>query len=395
MSFKSIKIFTVLLVIFITSIVSSSEFEDVFPDGPTSILFWNQDQKIFGFKNMDKITPDIYLKNIYKNPNAKELDEKFLDFNELKYSIGYEAFNIDEFFKKFNTAGLIVVYKGDIVFEKYALGNNQYSKWVSFSVTKSVTSMLVGAAIQDGFITSENDRVTKYIPELKGSAYQDATIKNILNMASGVAWNEDYSDFKSDVSICGGCNSLSLYEYLKKLPIDTRPGRKFNYNTAESNLLGGIVRAAVGEDLSKYLERKIWQPFGMTSNAFWATDFVHANKLGGCCINATLRDYAKIGLFASRNGQLEDGTKVLPNNWMKKSISASKPFKYYGYKWWLDGPGYDSYRAQGIFGQLIWIDPKADLIIAMHSVWEKAIPNYSTQAHRNALIGAIYKKVVR
>ena len=220
---------------------------------------------------------------------------------------------------------MIILHEGNIVFEKYALGNTIESKWISFSVTKSVTSMLLGAAIKDGYIKSVNEPVTKYIPQLKDSAYERAQIKDILHMSSGVAWNEDYEDPASDVSIAAAFNSSTLYDYLSKLPVVSKPGVKFNYNTGETNLLGGIVRSAVGIDLSSYLEKKIWQPYGMTRNAFWPTDINHAEELGGCCITATLRDYAKIGLFASQNGKLVDGTQVLPKKWMEKSTNKDCP----------------------------------------------------------------------
>ena len=132
--------------------------------------------------------------------------------------------------------------------------------------------MLLGAAIQDGFIKSVEDKVTTYLPQLIDSKYQHVSIKEVLHMSSGIAWSEDYTDPESDVSIAGALNSLTLYQYLNTLDTAASPGTKFNYNTGETNLLGGIVRAAIGNNLSSYIEQKIWKPFGMESDAYWGID---------------------------------------------------------------------------------------------------------------------------
>ena len=155
-------------------------------------------------------------------------------------------------------------------------------------------------------------------------------------MSSGIAWNEDYTDPESDVNIAGALNSLALYQYLNALDTAASPGTKFNYNTGETNLLGGIVRAAIGNNLSSYIEQKIWKPFGMESDAYWGIDSDFEQELGGCCINATLRDYARIGIFAMDRGVLNNGTNVLPTDWMKDSTTPSPNYPYYGYQWWLD-----------------------------------------------------------
>ncbi len=387
------KFLLIILFLFTFLDVKADEIEDLFlKDNPTNILFWNKKQKIYGFKNIEKLLP---VKVITKGSNASPLPERLLSFDDFTYSVGYKSYDIDDYFKKFNIGGMIILHEGNIVFEKYALGNTIESKWISFSVTKSVTSMLLGAAIKDGYIKSVNEPVTKYIPQLKDSAYERAQIKDILHMSSGVAWNEDYEDPASDVSIAAAFNSSTLYDYLSKLPVVSKPGVKFNYNTGETNLLGGIVRSAVGIDLSSYLEKKIWQPYGMTRNAFWPTDINHAEELGGCCITATLRDYAKIGLFASQNGKLVDGTQVLPKKWMEKSTTASKDNIYYGYQWWLDGPNFVSYAALGVFGQMIWIDPQSEIVIAIHSSWDTAEPDRNTALHRTQLIISIYNKLVK
>ena len=180
--------------------------------------------------------------------------------------------------------------------------------------------MLVGAAIADGYIENVDEPVTDYLPRLRGSAYEGTTIRHLLQMASGVAWNEDYTDADSDVGRAGAANGMVLFDYLGGLAREAEPGTVFNYNTGETNLVGSLLRAAIGNNASTYLASKIWQPF-MEHPATWSiTENV---ETGGCCIHATLRDYARIGLFALRGGVLPDGTRVLPEGWMLESTTPS------------------------------------------------------------------------
>jgi CubicO group peptidase (beta-lactamase class C family) len=271
---------------------------------------------------------------------------------------------LDEYFVQKNVAGLLVLKDGKIAYERYGLGNTSDSRWISFSVTKSVVSMLVGAAIQDGYIESVDEKVSEYLPRLKGSPYDESTIRNIMQMASGVAWNEDYADPASDVN-SASWQTVALYGYLAQKPRDSVPGEVFNYNTAETNLVGTLLRSAIGNNLSTYLQEKIWQPFGMEADAWWTLTEPGGGEFGGCCINATLRDYGRLGLFALADGHLPDGTAVLPDGWMAQSTAPSAAYPGYGYLWWLGHAG--AYRATGIFGQGICVHPEQNVVVALHS----------------------------
>ena len=379
----------IISVIFFSTFSFSEEPTDSQTNPEDSILFWDKYEKLSGFKNGYKFVPS---RVISKSSEPYPLNYLLLDFSEINYKYKGKNYTLQDYIDKFNVAGMMVVRRGNILYEQYGFGNDENSKWLSFSITKSVSSMLLGAAIQDGFIKSVNDPVTKYLPELSGSNYDKISIKHILQMSSGIEWNEDYDDPYSDVNLAAGLNSSNLYKYLSKLEVENKPARKFNYNTAESNLIGGIVRSAVGRNLSHYLEKKIWQPFGMESDAHWALDSTFLDELGGCCIYATLRDYARVGMFALNQGKLKDGTEVLPKKWIKDSTKASKAYRYYGYQWWLSGPPYESFYAQGIFGQMIWIDPPTQTIIVMHSAWDKA---WTPEAYQQkfALLTAIMIKL--
>ena len=348
-------------------------------NAPKTILFWNTEQKLEGFGNIKEILPT---RQVSKSQNFYPFRYDLLDLSNLKYKFKGEEFSLEDFIQTFKIAGLIVIRDGVILYESYDFGNDETTKWVSFSVTKSVTSMLLGAAIKDGHIKSVEDKVTIYLPQLLNSNYQDVSIKQVLQMSSGIDWNEDYEDPLSDVNIAGALNSLNLYQYLNNLNKKSSAGNTFNYNTGETNLIGGIVRAAIGDNLSNYLEKKIWKPFGMEFNAYWVIDTDYEQELGGCCLNATLRDYARLGMFAMNNGKLNNGVEILPKNWMKDSTTPSRNNSYYGYQWWLDGPAYQSFYADGIFGQFIWIDPVSKTVVAMHAARDRADVDSFVGGHR-------------
>ena len=327
-----------------------------------SILFWSNEQRRVGFREITNIAST---REVHKGDKTYTLKEQPVDLSGVTYEVNGETRTVQDFIDRDDTIGLIVVHKDNIIFESYQEGNDKSSRWVSFSVTKSVTSMLIGAAIKDGYIESVFEPVVNYLPRLRGTAYEKTTIRDVLQMSSGVAWNEDYANPNSDVANAGALNGLPLVRYLANLEVDEILGQKFNYSTGETNLVGQILRAAIGNNAATYLTDKIWQPFGMEFDASWTLDGENGAELGGCCINATLRDYARLGIFAMKNGVLSDGTKVLPDDWMKDSTSPSQGYKGYGYLWWLYDNGH--YAARGIFGQTIYIEEDEELVIATHN----------------------------
>jgi CubicO group peptidase (beta-lactamase class C family) len=333
---------------------------------PEKFLFWTPEQQVAGYRNIDRVFPT---RIIHAGDAPYPLPEKPVELGEVPLAVEGDPLTVDEYFERQDVAGLLVIKNGNIVYERYGLGNDRDSRWVSFSVTKSVVSMLVGAAMRDGYIRSLDEKVSDYLPRLKGSSYDRSSIRNILQMASGVQWNEDYADPASDVN-SAEWSTLGLYEYLRHKPRDAEPGELFNYNTGETNLVGTLLRSAIGNNLSTYLEEKIWRPFGMESDAWWMLSEQGGGETGGCCINATLRDYGRIGLFALANGRLRDGTEVLPEGWMQESTTPSIGYPGYGYLWWLRPDG--DYQAMGIFGQGIYIDPAENVVIALQSAREVA-----------------------
>ena len=351
---------------------------------PDNVLFWEPKQQVAGYRNSDKL---FLTRPIETGDAVYPLPYELTDLGDVDIEVGGASMTVDEYFTRQSVAGLLVIKDGKILYERYGLGNDENSRWISYSVAKSVVSMLIGAAIQDGYIASVDEKVTQYLPRLKGSSYDQSSIANLLQMASGVQWNEDYADPKSDIATAPW-GTIELYEFLRDKPRAGRPGETFNYNTAETNLAGTLLRSAVGNNLATYLSEKIWRPFGMESEASWNLTEPGGGEFGGCCINATLRDYGRIGLFALANGRLEDGTEVLPSHWMKESTTPSRGYDGYGYFWWLSRD--NVFSARGIFGQGVYVNREEDVVIALHS----ARPDASRDLDK-AWQNALYEGIVR
>jgi CubicO group peptidase (beta-lactamase class C family) len=307
------------------------------------------------------------------------------DFSSLRYRVGDQSYSIDDFMTRTHVGGLLVLKNGEIVQERYGLDTTKDSVWISYSMAKSVVSLLYGAAILDGYIANLDAKVTDYLPVLKTSSYEGVTIRHLLQMTSGVQWNEDYADPKSDVGTYPGNNVVRLLEFLRAKPRAAEPGTRFNYSTGETDLAGVVLRAAISNNLATYLTHKIWTPM-MESAAYWATHGAGGGERGGCCLYATLRDYGRLAQLVLNDGVRPDGMRVVPEGWMKESTTTSRAAKGYGYLWWLGGSG--TFRALGIYGQGIHFNPAKNLAIVVLSAWTAA-GDKDSSTHQNAAFAAI------
>ena len=366
---------------------SAARAESVNPDAENfgqrgEILFWTPEQQVAGYRNIDQISNARWFR---ASDDPYPLTPAPRDLASVTYEVGGQTFTVEDYIRDRRIAGLLVVKDDEVVFERYGLGNDENSRWISFSIAKSVVSMLYGAAIADGYIGSVDEPVTKYLPLLAGGGYDAVSIRNVLQMASGVRWNEDYADPESDVATLPS-PLVEQARYMAALEREHAAGEVFHYNTGETNMAGAVLRAAIGNNLSTYLEHKIWGPFGMEADANWVIHEPGGGELGGCCISATLRDYARIGIFAMKNGVLRDGTRVLPDGWMADATSPSAGSDGYGFLWWLSGDGV--FAGIGIFGQYMWMDPGSNTVIVTHSAWPDAT-NREYSRHRAALVSAL------
>jgi CubicO group peptidase (beta-lactamase class C family) len=330
------------------------------------VLSWKQDQREAAFRAMDRMPLLAKASTVTASPAPLPLPAgKPLDIP-----------GVDDYMRSQNTAGLVVLQDGKLRFERYGLGFDAAGRWTSFSVAKSFTSTLVGAAIQDGHIKSLEDKVSQYIPGLRGSAYDDVTVRQLLTMSSGVRWNEDYEDPKADVAQFNNAapepGMDATVSYMRKLPRAHPPGEVWHYNTGETNLIGVLVSSATGKPLAQYLQEKIWHPAGMESEATWLLGRT-GHEIAGCCMQASTRDFVRFGLFVLASG-VAGGQPVVPPDWFaqatRKQKDIGEPGRGYGFQWWTYDDG--SVAAQGIFGQGIYIDPQRRLVIASNSNWTRA-----------------------
>ncbi len=304
---------------------------------------------------------------------------------------GSRADYFDRFMTGQRVRGVLVLQDGRIRLERYVSPHSPTTRWNSFSVAKSITSTLVGAAMKDGYIRSLDDRTTRYIKALRGSAYDDVTVRQLLTMTSGVKWNEDYTDLTSDVARMYAQPPDPGFDmtvsYVRKLPREAPAGTKWVYKTAETNLVGVLVAEATRKPLAEYLSEKIWRPYGMERDAEWMIDDV-GHEQGGCCLAMTLRDYGRFGQFIL-DGARVDGKRIVPENWLSQATRthvSTGPGSGYGYQWWTRDNG--TFEGRGIYGQTLHIDRARRLVIVINSATEQPTGRASGQA-RQAFIAAV------
>ncbi|MEM6266086.1 MAG: serine hydrolase [Pseudomonadota bacterium] len=342
------------------------------------VLFWNAAQRSARFREMEEWFAG------HEVPAA-------LTPRELPTGAPFSArlqADLLAFMSDTNAAGVMILQDGEVRFEEYGLGFGAQDRWTSFSVAKSFTSTLLGAAIADGFVASLDDPVTQYVPELTGSAYDGVSVRQLATMTSGVAWNEDYTDPESDVAkmalFATEHGPDAVVAQMKQLKRQSEPGSEFVYKTGETNLIGLLVENAIGLPLAEYAQTKIVEPAGFAGGLFWMVD-PRGGNIGGCCLSLRLSDYARMGQFA-----LEGGAGTVPDGWFAEAgadqVSFGESGFGYGYQWWTYPGG--NYGAQGIFGQAITIVPEKNLVIAVVSNWPAATGS-ELSAARQAILSKI------
>ncbi len=351
------------------------------------VLFWSQAQRDAAFRALDRLPILAKARAIPAGGTPRPLPPG--------PPLPPLAVDVDTFMASQRNAALIVVHDGKVRLERYGLDFDATGRWTSFSVAKSITSTLVGAAIADGFIKSMDDKVSVYVPQIKGSAYDEVSLRQLLTMTSGIRWNEDYADPKSDVARFNNHEPEegleSLVSYLRRLPREVPAGTRWHYSTGETNLVGIIVAQAVGKPLAEYLSEKIWKPAGMEQSATWILSRT-GREISGCCIQAATRDFARFGLFILDGAQVQ-GKSVLPAGWLAEAtterVGIGRPGYGYGYQWWTFSDG--SFAARGIFGQSIFIDPKRKLVIAANANWSGGASHKPSIEERRAFWSAVQR----
>lgn len=287
------------------------------------------------------------------------------------YQFKGKSGNIAERLKAFKTTSILVLHKGEIVHEDYFLDTKKDDRRISWSMAKSVLSAMFGIAVAEGKIASIEDPVTKYVEALKGSAYDGVSIHDVLHMASGVKFNEDYLDYNSDIKRMGRVLALggSMDDFTASIKDREREaGKKRQYTSIDTHVLGMVLRKVTGQSLMEYLGEKIWAKIGSGEDFYYLTDgYGVAFALGG--LNMRTRDYARFGQLFLNRGKWGDD-QIVPEQWVVDSTRVSAPHSsidedelQYGYQWWMPPATDDEFFAVGVYGQYIYVNPKAEIVV--------------------------------
>ena len=341
-----------------------------------TIHLFDEDRIVENFRTANAIWPTSDL-NKSSNPHTYPKGEKIDLPSEFKY-LG-QTYSGAQFLKDSRTTGFMVIQNDSIVYENYFLGNTASTRNISWSMAKSFISALIGIAVEEGHIESVMKDVDEYCPVLKGSGYEGVTIKDVLQMSTGVGFNEDYGDYDSDINRWGRGFAMgkSQDEFATTLQRKLEPGTVNHYVSINTHVLGMVLTAATGKTITDYMQEKLWSPMGMEHDAYWLVDGAGMEMaLGG--LNATLRDYAKIGSLFLHNGNW-NGDQIVPTDWIRVSTKPDAPYLEpgydgyfgYGYQWWIP-PGDDGeFMAQGVYNQNVYINPRTNTVIAKLSANHK------------------------
>ncbi len=338
-------------------------------------LFW-ESRRVDNFRHMDRLFPSRPLAAstqpfaFPRAGTAARLPATYR-FNG-QHRLG------EAFLEKTHTTGLLVLRDGILVHEEYRYGTTAADTLTSWSMAKSVVATLVAIALQEGHIRSLDDKAMDYVPELRDQAYGQARLRDLLRMASGVKFDETYDNRLADI------HRVFYKTFIFNQPIDQAaagypaedpPGTRFHYKSMDTQILSWVVRRATGQTLTAYAQSRLWEPLGMQDTGFWNTDF-HGNELGYCCLNISLRDYAKLGQLYLQQGQW-NGQQLLPADWVRDATKRSEPWlaagngypeRGYGYHWWVPKDPDQEFFANGVWGQTIFVDEKTRTVIVKTSV---------------------------
>ena len=352
------------------------------------LLFWSVPQRDAAFRALDRIPLLAKWRVVQPSSTPRALPPG----PPLPLPLDLDAYMAGQ-----RSSAILIVQAGRLRVERYGLDYGPDGRWTSFSVAKSFTSTLVGAALKDGHIKSMDDKVSDYITSMKGSAYDDVSIRQLLTMTSGVRWNEDYGDPQSDVARFNNHQPEpgvdALVSYMRQLPREVPAGTRWHYSTGETNLVGILLSQATKKPLADYLYEKVWNPVGMEQQATWLLSKT-GKEISGCCIQAATRDFARFGQFIL-DGAVVNGQSIVPDGWLTDATSRQTPIgqpgRGYGYQWWTYDDG--TFAARGIFGQGIFLDAKRKLVIASNANWAAGASDRETSEAREAFYHAVQKAV--
>jgi len=334
------------------------------------------------------------LQEVPNGPEVSALDDADFDAG-LRYSFAGQQFTVEDYLRRRPVTGLLIAQDSSVLLERYQYGRTPQTRFLSHSMAKTITGLLVGAALDEGAIRSIDDPASAYVPELAGTAYGETPIRDLLLMASGVAFRETYrpgDDVSKLVASLTAPDAAGAADALRAF--DRRvaePGTSFNYASADSQVLGLIVGRATGMPLPAYLSQRLWQPLGAEAPGAWDVD-AKGDALSFCCMVARLRDWARLGLMLAHDGQW-NGRQVVSRRWIAESTTPQRGLsRSYGYQIWLPGGKQRYYMMRGVLGQYVLIDPFSRLVLVQTAVNLKPVDS-TAESELLALWQALMREV--
>jgi CubicO group peptidase (beta-lactamase class C family) len=336
------------------------------------------DKIVWNFTNMDQLAETVTLKCASPAPTMiPHVPRKLITEYEFQGKVTTLAdYKVDR-----NVTAFLVIKDGEIATEEYMHGTGEHDLRVSWSMAKSVISLLLGALMDKGLVPADalDYQIAEHVPMLRGTGYDGVTLENILLMSSGVAFNEDYLDYHSDINRMGRVLAIggSMDEFAASLGKRWTPGTYMHYVSVDTHVIGMMIRAITGSEIGPLTVEHVFKPLGLEHDPYFLTDSLgEPFILGG--LNMTTRDYARIGMMVLNKGMV-GATRVVSEEWLALSMAASAPppspekaptpegWMKYGMQWWIPGDaiGGEVYGI-GIYGQYLYLNPKYNVVIAQN-----------------------------
>jgi len=352
---------------------------------------------------MDKL--GFHLDWIHHSGPVYKLKEPISPFS-ITFKFHQHIYTLDQYYKHNSVLGFLILKDNQIISERYFHGSDKNSLFLSNSIQKSYTSTLVGIAHDEGNISNIDDPIINYLPDFSHSGFNRVTIKQTLQMATGIAATEDYLDPNATIVQFGKALILGkpiFIDFLKSLKANPKikPGTDFNYTGVDTEMLGLLVEEVTGVPLNKYMQDKIWSKIGAQSDAFLYRAQTQPAQCAFGCLSATLRDYGRFGLMMMNDGALNDRSRVVSSAWVKQATipqpNSAQPPKdeslRYGYQWWIPVNQQDkAFQAMGIFGQILYVNSTKHIVIVQISALPKP-DNADRGEESTAVINAIVNKL--
>lgn len=353
-----------------------------YPLGSNTANWYSMPYRVGSWSALDQV-PGVLTRGVPRAPTASPLPQA-AQAPAIQYRYRNLGYTLDEYLERRRITGLLILKDGEIVAERYRYGRNAEARFLSFSMAKSVTSLLVGAALQRGAIDSLDDPAQKYAKDLAGSPYGATTLRQLLRMSSGLTFSERY-DGQDDIarlsraSATGSPSPVSVLRSITER--HSPPGEKFVYASAETDVLGRVLAGATGRSLAGLTTEWLWQPMGAGHDAFWRIGADRQEQAYGG-FNASLRDWARLGLLLANDGKAGE-RQVIARDYLLDATDAARqpaafaprkatPFFGYGYQFWLFPLKERSFAMQGIHGQAVFVQPATGIVMVQTAVYANA-----------------------